>query len=173
MFKNSRQENERLARLAELNNQLFFPPEHRARVEVISLPGERMELIIRSTDEDWAHLKRRWLTVEGDLNRLGFIDTTQTTANTRGISSQQEQTTHEPMSSGKQRESSPTVKTETRFEVFERIKTKNPEFTQEQVAEEAKIELEDNYINGETVRNVYRAMGKQWPERGERRPGNR
>jgi hypothetical protein len=61
----------------------------------------------------------------------------------------------------------PTERTLLRAEVFKKIKTKHPDWTQIQVAEAAARELKDDDITTATVRNVYNSLGWKW-EKGER-----
>ena len=73
------------------------------------------------------------------------------------------------------REGGPTVNTETRADVFKKLKDEHPDWTQLQVAMEAsKViakelgeELGEEFT-ADTVRNAYRAMGWKWPKRGKK-----
>ena len=60
----------------------------------------------------------------------------------------------------------PTIKTQERYRVFNRLKDENPTWSKKKVALEAMNEL-DEYLNEDTVRNAYRAMGEPW-ERADR-----
>jgi hypothetical protein len=62
-----------------------------------------------------------------------------------------------------QRQGGPTVKTQERFAIFKRHKEAHPSWSYYTVAMKSTGELEDPNITGETVRNVYRLMGKPWP----------
>lgn len=60
----------------------------------------------------------------------------------------------------------PTARTQVRGEVFKRLKTKHPEWSQAKVAMESSDELGE-VVTVETVRNTYRQLGWMW-ERGDR-----
>jgi hypothetical protein len=60
----------------------------------------------------------------------------------------------------------PTVKVQTRAEVFRRLKDAHPQWSYDKVAGESQEELGEN-IGGEAVRNAYRCMGWTW-ERANR-----
>jgi hypothetical protein len=61
---------------------------------------------------------------------------------------------------------SPTFRTQTRGDVFKRLKDKHPEWSQARVAMEAIEELGED-VTENTVRNTYRLLGWKW-ERGDR-----
>lgn len=60
----------------------------------------------------------------------------------------------------------PNIRTQERYKVFKNLKDKHPGWTLEKVALEASPKLEED-VSGETVRNTYRSMGKEWV-RGDR-----
>jgi hypothetical protein len=65
-----------------------------------------------------------------------------------------------------ERKRGPTVRTQERFEVFQRLKLEHSEWSQAKVASEASDVLRES-LTAETVRNTYRLMGVDW-ERGDR-----
>lgn len=64
------------------------------------------------------------------------------------------------------RKGEPTARTQIRGEVFKRLKTEHPEWSQAKVAVEATEDLGEQ-ATVDTVRNTYRAMGWKW-ERADR-----
>lgn len=60
----------------------------------------------------------------------------------------------------------PNVRTQIRFEEFQRIKREHPEWSQTKVAQVASKSLNEN-VSSDTVRNTYRQMGVPW-ERADR-----
>lgn len=72
----------------------------------------------------------------------------------------------EEIKEGAGKQCGPTARTQTRGEVFKKLKGKHPEWSQSRVAMEASKELEE-VVTADTVRNTYRMMGWKW-ERADR-----
>jgi hypothetical protein len=77
-----------------------------------------------------------------------------------------EQRTVIPPTATHTRERGPSPKTEVRGEVFRRLKKEHPQWSYDVLAIRASRELEET-VTGDTVKNVYRAMGWTW-ERADR-----
>lgn len=61
----------------------------------------------------------------------------------------------------------PIIRTQTRFELIQSIKAQHPDWTQEKTAMEANEKEHTDIYNGNTIKNIYKAMGVNW-ERADR-----
>ncbi len=109
-------------------------------------PGGGTVVFVTSEKEVWPAVVRSWAVIFRELQRQGWMTAD---AELRKVSDTK-------------CERSPTVRTQTRFEVMKRLKDQHPDWSQDKVAAEAGEELGE-VIFGETVRNTYRSMGVDWP----------
>ncbi len=63
---------------------------------------------------------------------------------------------------GTAKHNGPTEKTKIRFEIFRKLKDNHKDWSYEQVAMKACAQEHMDNWTGETVRNTYKAMGKEW-----------